>query len=232
MGILGDLLGSNSKQKQVSNAVSSNSSYSQGSSQSENASNSVASSLGTSQSNNKDYSGNYFSGEVYKQQRDIANSGIGANAQLMALLGLGGDGEQAAAQANFRNTPGYQFLQDEGARAVNSSYAGQRLLKSGAAMKALQDRAMGIADTTYGSYMDRLLGTIGQSQAASGLIGDSGKYTEGTGSSTSNQASNSVSSSTGSSLSQNTASSQGYSSSVSKGSGKSGSGLLGQILSL
>lgn len=49
----------------------------------------------------------------------------------------------------LRQTPGYQFLQDEATRSVENSFASRGKLMSGAAMTALQDRAMGLADNTY-----------------------------------------------------------------------------------
>lgn len=51
----------------------------------------------------------------------------------------------------LRQTPGYQFLQDEATRSVENSFASRGKLMSGAAMTALQDRAMGLADNTYQS---------------------------------------------------------------------------------
>jgi len=51
----------------------------------------------------------------------------------------------------LRQTPGYQFLQDEATRSVENSFASRGKWMSGAAMTALQDRAMGLADNTYQS---------------------------------------------------------------------------------
>ena len=49
----------------------------------------------------------------------------------------------------LRDTPGYQFLQDESARAIENSFASRGKLMSGAAMDALNTRTLGIADQTY-----------------------------------------------------------------------------------
>ena len=51
--------------------------------------------------------------------------------------------------ASLRATPGYQFLQDESRRALENSFAARGKLLSGSAMKALQERGMGLADQTY-----------------------------------------------------------------------------------
>lgn len=68
----------------------------------------------------------------------------------------------------LRQTPGYQFLLDENTRALENSFASRGKLLSGSAMKALQDRSMGIADQTYGATVDRAfqLANIGQGGAA------------------------------------------------------------------
>jgi len=49
----------------------------------------------------------------------------------------------------LRQTPGYQFMQDEGKRAIENSFASRGKLLSGSAMTALQDRSMGVADQSY-----------------------------------------------------------------------------------
>mgnify|MGYP004445218309 CR=1 FL=1 len=55
----------------------------------------------------------------------------------------------------LRQTPGYQFLQDEATKSLENSFASRGKLMSGAAMSALQDRSMGLADQTYGQAVDR-----------------------------------------------------------------------------
>jgi len=50
---------------------------------------------------------------------------------------------------SLRQTPGYQFMQDEGRRAIENSFASRGKLLSGSAMTALQDRSMGVADQSY-----------------------------------------------------------------------------------
>lgn len=55
----------------------------------------------------------------------------------------------------LRQTPGYQFLQDEATKSLENSFASRGKLMSGAAMSALQDRSMGVADQTYGQAVDR-----------------------------------------------------------------------------
>jgi hypothetical protein len=69
----------------------------------------------------------------------------------------------------FREGTGYQFNMNEGLNAVAQRFAGSGAYQSGAAMKALQGRATGIADNTFGSYLNAL-----QQQQQTGLAGAGG----------------------------------------------------------
>ena len=68
----------------------------------------------------------------------------------------------------LRQTPGYQFLQDENTRALENSFAARGKLLSGSAMKALQERSMGLADQTYQQSVNNAfnLTNIGMGSAA------------------------------------------------------------------
>lgn len=68
----------------------------------------------------------------------------------------------------LRQTPGYQFLQDENTRALENSFASRGKLLSGSAMKALQERSMGLADQTYQQSVNNAfnLSNIGMGAAA------------------------------------------------------------------
>lgn len=57
---------------------------------------------------------------------------------------------------NFRNSTGYQFRLGEGMRAINSGYAGAGMIKSGAAMKAINDYGQGMASQEFGNYLNAL----------------------------------------------------------------------------
>lgn len=60
----------------------------------------------------------------------------------------------------FRESPGYQFNVNEGLRALERAGAtpGGTGRYSGATLKALQERGMGLADQEFGGYLDRLGG--------------------------------------------------------------------------
>lgn len=74
-------------------------------------------------------------------------------------------------EGGFQNTPGYQFMQNEAQRAVMANAAAGRNVNSGATLKALQDRSAGLADQTYGNYMQRLGAAMGMGQNAAAQTG-------------------------------------------------------------
>lgn len=57
---------------------------------------------------------------------------------------------------NYRNSTGYQFRLNQGLNAVNSGYAGAGTVKSGAAMKAINDYGQGMASQEFGNYLAAL----------------------------------------------------------------------------
>lgn len=61
-----------------------------------------------------------------------------------------------AAFDQFRNSTGYQFRLGQGMDAVNSGYAGAGTLKSGAAMKAINDYGQNMASGEFANYMGML----------------------------------------------------------------------------
>jgi hypothetical protein len=79
-----------------------------------------------------------------------------------------GEPGEGSMTATLRQTPGYQFLQDESRKALEGSFAARGNLLSGGAMKALQQRGMGIADQTYQQAINNAfnLTNIGMGSAA------------------------------------------------------------------
>lgn len=72
-------------------------------------------------------------------------------------------GQPTAQQAfdTFRNSTGYQFRLNQGLDAVNGGYAGAGTIKSGAAMKAINDYGQGMASQEFANY----LGALGNQQS-------------------------------------------------------------------
>lgn len=107
-------------------------------------------------------------------------SGESALGQITKLLGLGtltqegndqginwvkpfsSPGESnAAANDAFIKSPGYQFRQEEGTKALDRSAASRGTLLSGAQTKAVQSFGQNIASEEYGNYFNQLMGLAG-----------------------------------------------------------------------
>ena len=89
------------------------------------------------------------------------------------LLGLNGATGSAAATSGldtFRNSSGYQDLITQGLGAVNADAYAKGMGDSGATLKALQKKAMGIADTSQQEYLGNLNNLIQTGNVAIGNI--------------------------------------------------------------
>lgn len=75
----------------------------------------------------------------------------GSRRDLTSYTTNAGDAARAAFD-QFRNSTGYQFRRDQGMDAVNSGYAGAGTLKSGAALKAINDYGQNMATQEFGNY--------------------------------------------------------------------------------
>ena len=92
----------------------------------------------------------------YKPEFDAGNRAVKTQDELLGLTKRE-DGLDPTSQ--LRATPGYQFRMDEAAKAVNTNAYAGGLGNSGATLKALQARGMGLADQNFNTYFDQV-GTI------------------------------------------------------------------------
>lgn len=74
----------------------------------------------------------------------------------------------------FEASPGYEFMQQEGSRAIDRSAAARGGLNSGATMRAQQRYGQGLAAQEYGNYLNRLAAMSGTGQTAASNIGSLG----------------------------------------------------------
>lgn len=107
-------------------------------------------------------------------------SGESALGQITKLLGLGqltqegntdgiswvkpyGSAAESNAAANdaFVKSPGYQFRQEEGTKALARSAASKGMTLSGAQTKAVQKFGQDIGSEEYGNYFNQLMGLAG-----------------------------------------------------------------------
>jgi hypothetical protein len=97
------------------------------------------------------------------------DSGSQAGGTLNKLLSPNGGIDQSV----LESLPGYQFNLTQGLKAVQNSAAARGLGSSGAALKGAATYASGLADSTYGTYVNQLLGQEGiGANAAAGLGGN------------------------------------------------------------
>lgn len=96
--------------------------------------------------------------------RPYITAGNQALVQQQDLLGLNGQAAADAARATFQTSPGYQWSVDQAERAVDAGAAARGMLRSGATLKAEQDRAAQLANQEFGNYYNRLSGLVGQGQ--------------------------------------------------------------------
>ena len=92
----------------------------------------------------------------------------GQNALLRTadLNGLNGAEARKAAMADFQSDPGYQFQMAEGLRAIDKGAAAKGLLSTATTLKAEQAYGQGLANQSFGTYYNRLLGLSQQGQSA------------------------------------------------------------------
>lgn len=124
--------------------------------------------------------------EAYPFLKETLGSSVGyvpqAGDAISALLGIGGDpAKQRAAFDTFKNSTGYNFLLDSGISAIKGGNASRGLFNSGATGQALTRFGQDLASTTYGDYMDRLLGLGKLGTEAASVISGSGVRSESQG---------------------------------------------------
>lgn len=123
--------------------------------------------------NNKGFDAQINAGnQIQQDYQPFYQSGVSANNTLSDLFGTNGSdaAAQAAARANFQNTPGYQFALNQGVAAQDASAAAKGNLLSGNQQKALTDYGQGLANQTYNQYVQNLQGQAAQGQAAAGGV--------------------------------------------------------------
>lgn len=99
----------------------------------------------------------------------FAAGGNQAYQQQLAFSGALGPEAQQRAYDSFVESPGQQYLQEQGERAVmrNAAAAGGM---GGQVLQELQRQGQGLAQQDFGNYFNRLAGTAQQGQQAAGQL--------------------------------------------------------------
>jgi hypothetical protein len=104
-----------------------------------------------------------------EQQKELSAPyralGESAIPTLQSLLGIG-PGGPGAAEKTLQNMPGYQFAKSQGIDATKASAASMGLALSGNTLEGIDKFSTGLADQTYQSEVQNLMGIAGLGQAA------------------------------------------------------------------
>jgi hypothetical protein len=108
-------------------------------------------------------------GDLYKNL--LTSYAPGAQAYGDAAGANGAEG-YARAKTNFQTDPGYGFQMDQGLQALQRTHAAAGNLSSGNADTDAMKFATGLADQSYGNYVQRLAPYLtGQGTATAGAAG-------------------------------------------------------------
>lgn len=106
-------------------------------------------------------------------QRDIYNQNR-ADQEPWRLAGQNALGQLADPNANFQASPDYNFRMQAGLEGVTQNRAVNGLLKSGSALRGLNDYAQNTAAGEFGSWWNRQAGLAGVGQSANNANATSG----------------------------------------------------------
>jgi hypothetical protein len=114
----------------------------------------------------------------YNLNAPTINQGQRASDILAGFTGVGGDAAASAdALQTFRNSTGYTDLQREGARSTNAAVFSGGLGQSGAALRALQERATQIANGSSQQFFGNVSSIASRGDNARGLVAGIGQNT-------------------------------------------------------
>lgn len=82
----------------------------------------------------------------------------GSTGMYADAMGLNGAGGNERATGAFQTNPGYEFQRDQGIQAIDRSQSARGSFQSGGAMADVMGYSQGLADQSYGSWLDRLGG--------------------------------------------------------------------------
>lgn len=115
--------------------------------------------------------GNVLTRDMFNQIRGdlmpFVGGGTDAMGSLKDLMGLGGKTPDQI-QAILEKLPGYQFVKQQGMNAVQNRFGAMGQALSGPGMRGIADYVTGLADSTYGNQVNRLMGLteLGENAAA------------------------------------------------------------------
>lgn len=112
----------------------------------------------------------------------VSNVGRGSNA-IASLLGLNGSDDGTAAFNQFKDSAGYNFIQNEGVKGITGSNAAKGLLGSGSALKGISQYSSGLASNFLNSYLANLSGLSNTGLQAGQVLSSAGNTSNAQGTS-------------------------------------------------
>lgn len=109
----------------------------------------------------------------------------GGTNMLGNMLGLNGSGAFSSAVNDYWNSAGGKFQLEQGLDGLTSKFASMGLLKSGAAMKGMEQFRQGLASTYLNNYLGQLQDYSKLGLGAGSLVADAGQTSSSSGSSNS-----------------------------------------------
>lgn len=91
--------------------------------------------------------------DLYSPLAELATGTAGLYGDALGVNGAAGS---ARARDAFTTNPGYEFQRDQGIQALDRSASARGSFQSGGAMADVLDYSQGLADQSYGSWLDRL----------------------------------------------------------------------------
>lgn len=149
---------------------------------------STQNSTSSSQSNSSNQAYPFLQSSLGDQ---VGNAGKSSNA-ILDLLGVNGAGAQTGGFDNFRNSAGYNFIQDQGIKGITNSKAAAGLLNSGSTLKSITNYSGNLANNFLTQYLNSLMGVnssglqAGSLLASAGNVSNSSSTGQSVGQSTSN----------------------------------------------
>lgn len=98
---------------------------------------------------------------------------------LLATLGLGTPEAQLQSFEQFRETPGFQFAQDQGEQAILRNQAAIGGLGGGRVRQELQKQGIGFGSQQFGNFQNRLAALAGSGQTGAQNLAQLGQTTSG-----------------------------------------------------
>jgi len=118
-------------------------------------------------------------GQVSSALNPTLQQGAGASSALAGMLGTGGNpAAQNQAFQNFQNSNGFNFQLQQGSNAITGNAAARGLLNSGSTGKALESYGTNLADNSYNTYMQQLMGLGTLANQAGSSIGSTGQVSD------------------------------------------------------